>query len=164
MDLNYIGNKGKSVSDRFWQKVDKRLDNECWNWTGNKNYKGYGMFKLRGDKNVPAHRYSYYLSCGYFPQTKEYVCHKCDNRSCVNPNHLFLGTQYDNMQDMIKKGHHSWVSGSNHPNSKVKEEDVIEMRRLFDSGVSSTKLMKMYGLGETQTLRIVNRQSWKWLE
>lgn len=91
---------GKTIVDRFHALVDKSGD--CWEWTGNKNMLGYGMIWYDG-KNIRAHRVSYLIFNGDLSDNL-FVCHKCDNPSCVNPSHLFLGTSKDNMRDMIKKG------------------------------------------------------------
>lgn len=91
-----------TTEDRFFSKIDKNSENGCWIWTGSKVSNRYGGM-LVGHKHMLAHRYSYELHKGKI-ENDLYVCHKCDNGFCVNPDHLFLGTQKDNMCDMIKKG------------------------------------------------------------
>lgn len=91
-----------SEEEKFWHKVEKTA--KCWIWTGYKNKKGYGTFyKITEKQTVRAHRFSYELHKGKFNK-KLLICHKCDNPSCVNPEHLFLGTAKDNTNDCIKKG------------------------------------------------------------
>lgn len=89
------------IPDRFWPKVDKSGD--CWNWTANRNVRGYGMFSIRSGYMRTAHRVSYELCNGPIAEGL-FVCHSCDNPSCVNPAHLWLGTHMDNMMDREAKG------------------------------------------------------------
>lgn len=89
-----------SVEERFWNKVLKTDD--CWTWTSAKSRKGYGLF-WDGNKFVRAHRASYVLAFGPIPDGM-CVCHHCDNPSCVRPDHLFIGTNADNVHDSIAKG------------------------------------------------------------
>lgn len=87
---------------RFWAKVEKA--DGCWNWTGARSPDGYGLFKVDAYRAVNAHRYSF--ECENGPIGKSYVCHKCDNRRCVRPDHLFLGDVRINWADMVLKGRH----------------------------------------------------------
>lgn len=89
---------------RFWTKVSKRGDQQCWNWIASLDTEGYGNFKSKNKKaNNKAHRMSYLLHFGDISKGL-HVLHKCDNPRCVNPSHLFLGTHQDNMRDMVEKG------------------------------------------------------------
>lgn len=121
----------KSVEECFWEKVDTKGHNfsECWEWQANIIY-GYGMFTIN-KKQISAHVYSFEYFNGKIPeaQPRLCVCHKCDNRKCVNPSHLFLGTAKDNAQDRDMKGHGVLPNnqGSKHALSKLKEEDVYKI-------------------------------------
>ena len=88
------------IEERFWRFVTKLSDAECWEWQGSKNFKGYG--KLPHDNEQQAHRVSYVIFKGEIPE-KTMVLHHCDNPSCVNPSHLYLGDNKQNMIDMISR-------------------------------------------------------------
>ena len=99
MDMN-------KSEERFWAKVNKTETNECWEWTGARNSKGYGSFQINNVNWMP-HRYSYTITKGQIPDGLV-IMHSCDNSRCVNPEHLFSGTQSDNMLDCAKKGRHHY--------------------------------------------------------
>ena len=87
--------------ERFWNKVNKLGFNDCWNWIGGSRGMGYGAFKIN-NKVIDSHRMSWILKNGEIEKGL-YVLHTCDNRKCINPNHLFLGTHSDNMKDCANK-------------------------------------------------------------
>lgn len=96
----------QTITDRFWLMV--RKTDSCWLWTGSVNRKGYGQISTkRGNRPLQAHRFSYRIHFGRIPSRKM-VLHKCDNPSCVNPDHLFLGTAKQNTDDMITKERGHW--------------------------------------------------------
>lgn len=122
-----IGYKG-TLEQRFWRKVGKTDD--CWYWIAAKSPKGYGNL-WNGNRVEHAHRVAYKLFIGPIPDGL-FVCHTCDEPSCVNPAHLFLGTNEDNQRDASRKGR--TAAGTKHPNSKLTSEQVIEMRTLYATG------------------------------
>jgi len=143
--------------DRFWSKVDKSGD--CWEWTAYVDKAGYGNFK-RNNRNGYVHRVSWELTNGEIPKGL-CVLHHCDNRKCVNPDHLFLGTQYDNMQDMIEKGRKRPTYGSGHGMSKLTEEQVIEIRsRMRCGGDLQKNLAVEFGISKQLISCIVLRTRW----
>lgn len=94
-----------TAEERYHSSYIKKGTNECWEWCGPRNKHGYGRFLYR-HKETTAHRKGWEFANGKKPPADILVCHKCDNPPCQNPNHLFLGTPLDNMQDMVKKGRH----------------------------------------------------------
>ena len=135
-----VEHKRASFSDRFWALVDKKGPDECWEWKGFRTSGGYGMYSRKG-----AHRIAYELTFGPVP-TGLWVCHHCDNRECCNPAHLFLGTARDNAMDMVTKGRGVDNSGERNGQAKLTNNQVIEMRRLFASGVPTKELAKSFSL------------------
>lgn len=120
-----------TLEERFWKKVSKGKKTECWEWIGNQSPAGYGRIQ-RGGKNSPhlnAHRVSYELHNGKIPDGYV-VMHKCDNPSCVNPNHLSLGTPRQNTQDMIHKGRQVVVAPLGVENGKsILNPDLVKYIR-----------------------------------
>lgn len=149
--------KKKSISERFYSKIEKT--NTCWNWTGAKvGGMGYGIIGRgpRGTGTVLAHRLSWELHYGEIPKNLQ-VCHKCDNPLCVNPDHLFLGSQYDNMQDMLSKKREN-----NKGRKKLSQYDVDKIRKEYSAGgISLSKLGEIFGIKKKQVHRIVTFQNWK---
>ena len=145
-----------SIEIRFWSKVDK-TDN-CWNWTAGKNEKGYGLIKYKG-KTVSTHRLSYILHYGEIPDNK-CVLHSCDNRSCVRPDHLFIGTNQDNMTDMQKKNRAFRGTGELNGNAKLSNQQTLDLIKDFISNKKygyKTFLAKKYNISITQVSYILRK-------
>jgi hypothetical protein len=156
----------KEVEERFWRKVNKTGD--CWLWQGWKNSDGYGDYRTAQKHGIfdskRAHRISYYFTYGDYDRKLD-VCHKCDTPLCVNPNHLFLGTRKDNMQDCVSKGRLSPPpihKGENTHTAKLDWNKVREIRRLHsEGGVSQVELGKRYGVTKHTINKIVKNINWK---
>jgi hypothetical protein len=157
---NAKGGKQMSIEDRFWPKVDVRGPKECWWWTACRLPAGYGRFSVNG-RMVLAHRYVYELVYGIDPGDLQ-VLHTCDNPSCCNPAHLFLGTQADNMADMEAKGRQS--RGIDRPAAKLTEEGVREARRLSADGWSQRKIADKLGVNQATIWFVLNGKTWKDVE
>jgi hypothetical protein len=144
----------KTPEERFWSKVDKTSNpNGCWEWTGGKIRNGYGSFTLNC-KSIVSHRFSYELYNGSIP-TGLHVLHKCDNRICVNPNHLFLGTNQDNMSDKVAKGRQA--KGSTIGKAKLTEEQVLDIKT---HKITCKEYAKKYGITMSTIYDIWNRKTW----
>ena len=143
--------------DRLWNRTDR--SNGCWIWLGAKVTDGYGEIMVNG-KQIRTHRLAWELTNGSIPKGM-CVCHRCDNPSCINPKHLFLGTNNDNIQDRIKKGRRGGPKGGeNYISSKLKSFQIKEIRMLKGE-MSERKIAEEYHIGKSQVHRIVSKQCWK---
>lgn len=147
-----------SIEERFWEKVDKKGENECWNWAGNIMENGYGRLYYNGE-HFTVHRMSYIM---HFGDIKEgmLVCHKCDNKKCTNPSHLFLGTQQDNMKDRDNKNRQA--VGESHGMSKLTNEVVREIRENYSNNktLRIDELAKKYGIERHTIGLVINNKIW----
>lgn len=144
--------------DRFWSKVDIQDQDDCWPWLDFLSVKNkYGVFYISAVKFL-AHRVAYSLALGN-PRSK-LVCHSCDNPSCCNPEHLWLGTSLDNILDMIAKGRKRSPHGSNAGMAKLTEIEVLQIRDRAARGQSLSDLAKLYPVTTSNIRAIVNRQTW----
>lgn len=145
----------QQIIQRFWDKVDKK-ENDCWEWSRYLKHDkgrstGYGTFKLFG-KNRSTHRFSWELHFGKIPEGM-CVCHKCDNRKCVNPEHLFLGTNQDNNVDAQLKGRLS---------IKLSKNQVVSIRELNGIyGIKQTKIAEIFNVSPSVINGIVHYKFWK---
>jgi len=143
-----------SLADRFWEHVDIKTDEECWEWTGSKTTAGYGHMYWDGEQRY-AHRLSIELSGRDLPKGW-HACHTCDNPGCVNPQHLFPGTPRTNVQDMVSKQRH--YHGDNHHNAKIKKTDVVIIRQLAEDGVFLTRIAEQFGVTSGYISEIVSHR------
>jgi len=158
-----LNRKSRSTApDRFWSKVDRKSDSECWHWMGHKSPLGYGRFTYQRGKTQQATRIAWFLWHGEFPPANLQVCHSCDNPPCVNPNHLWLGTGKENMEDMARKGraHPSGLKGEAHPRARLTEADVLA---IYNSPESSRSLAQKYGVTQTAVFWIKSGRNWSHL-
>lgn len=139
---------------RFWENVD--LLGDCWEWRGGIRHHEYGNFTDGSRKGWLAHRYSYVMFYGTFPE-ELLVCHHCDNPPCVRPDHLFLGTSADNVYDIVQKGrHHIWKRGGY---AALTHEDIEYIQA---SGETQTSLAERFEVNRT-TIRKIQRGEYQWL-
>lgn len=154
----------------FWERVDRRGDDECWLWTGATARK-YGVLMV--DRQLPsfrAHRLSYAIHFGDLP-TDMLVCHRCDNPPCINPNHLFLGTAADNAADRDAKGRARGGAkmpchGSKHPRAKLSEEQVRSIIVDLIPHSTNSEIAALYGVHPVSIKDIRRRKTWRrvWAE
>jgi hypothetical protein len=143
----------KPLEIRFWDKVNRRGQDECWYWKGAKNKKGYGLIGAGGDhgKLLKASRVSWIINNGPIPEGM-FICHHCDIPSCVNPKHLFIGTAQTNLDDASMK---------NRMAHKLKEGDVFDIRKLLSDGAPQQEIASKYGVSNATICKIKYRTTWK---
>jgi predicted DNA-binding protein (UPF0251 family) len=160
--------KMKPIIDRVLEKVFRIPFAGCWLFTGAVKGFGYGIVGTgrRGEPNDRAHRITFRHFCGEIPAGM-FVCHECDVPSCCNPDHLFLGSHQDNVNDMMKKGRNSQpprnphVVGSVHPGAKLNEEQVVVIRDMYLRGSTQKDLSRQYGVARQTISKVVNNKRFK---
>lgn len=152
------------METKFWRHAKKGAEDDCWLWGGSLSEKGYGRIKhYQSRKWVKAHRYSYELHHGEIPAGM-LVLHSCDNRACVNPKHLRLGTSMDNSMDMRVRGRVNITAnrrGGAHPHAKLTETDIPLIRDRVKAGEAMALVAFDYEVGVSTIHSIIRGRSWK---
>lgn len=156
LNADLFRKKGRSTQERFFDLVLPEPNTGCWLWDGALSGKGYGRLNIE-KRMVQAHRFSWEIHYGAIPDGLQ-ACHKCDVRCCVNPEHLFLGTQSENLQDMVAKGRDNPLRGEEHPKTSLTEADVRSIR-------ADTRPLRVigtdYGFDKQHVWKIKKRWYWK---
>jgi len=161
---------------KFQVKISVSLSTGCWNWIGQKSEHGYGIISksshIRAGVKTYAHQLSWLIYNGEIPSGM-FICHHCDNPACVNPNHLFLGTPQDNVDDKMRKGRHRTrvfygkehpQHGTNSPYNKLTENDVREIRKLYVEGETLRSIASKFNVVHGVINNIIQGRKWSWLE
>ena len=151
--------KAKRQKERLFEKNLSNytiMEGGCWKWLGDLTRGGYGRLRY-ADKMVRAHRFFYEVHRGPIPDGL-YVCHKCDNPSCVNPDHLFVGSAADNKADCCAKNRHAY--GARQGQSKLTEDDV---REILAAGESYPEIAKRFGVSSSLVCAIKKGRAWRYL-
>ncbi len=149
----------KSLSERFWTKVDKSDPLGCWIWLGGRAGTGnYGV--IWDGRQKRAHRASWEMVNGPIPIGFQ-ICHHCDNPSCVNPAHLFCGTRSDNANDSVSKGRWNRPLGENHHLAKLIPIQVLEIRQRL---LSVNRLANKFGVSRSVIRQVLDNKAWKWVK
>lgn len=158
-----------SERDRFWSKVDRKADDECWPWTaalaGGRDGESYGYFRIsQPRRQVYAHRFAYCDSNGVDIRSLDsstVVRHRCDNTICCNPAHLEPGIQKDDAQDMVVRGRS--LRGTRSPAHKLLEHEIHEIRKLLACGTRHKDIAHKYGVSRPAISVINSGKNWAWL-
>lgn len=155
--LHNSQNQANIVKERFIKNIEISKSG-CWLWKKCKDRDGYGVMFDTG-KYKTAHRYSWELHNGKIPY-KNLVCHKCDVRHCVNPEHLFLGTCLDNNKDRKQKGRNNHVVGEKCPMTKLTEKNVIKIRNRLKNGELIINIASEFNVHVNTISRLKHYKSW----
>lgn len=162
----------KHTPESFWARVNKLAPDDCWEWTGARTSSGYGNVSYNGE-HVQAHRVAYSLHYGGIQLTtgfrlegraktyRRFVLHKCGNRACCNPAHLFLGSMRANLLDAYRKGRKAQPKSA-HANAKLTPAQVIKIRAAYDQhGIRQVDLAEEYGVTQRVISLVVRRETYK---
>ncbi len=150
------------VIARFYERFTKS-DDGCWTWNGTTKSIGYGYLHIKENRVLKAflaHRIAYILNYGDIPDG-QWVCHTCDNPKCVNPEHLFLGTPYDNWKDAFDKGHlqatYKKLGDANRSTRRLTKSQLVEVLELLDKGVSQSEIARKFGYLSSGPIAMIAR-------
>lgn len=141
-------------------KANSRIDAKgCWLWTAHKNEHGYGIKAVEGEQYL-VHRLSAHVFSGFDINSALCICHKCDTPACVNPEHLEPGTAKDNMRHMVERNRRTWKKGSEVPNAKLVEDDILIIRERIKRGHTHKAIASDYGVDATTISAISMGRQW----
>lgn len=150
----------RRLIEHFLAKVGGPTPTGCWEWQGFIDRGGYGRYKWVDRTNWIAHRLMFALAFGDFDWSLD-VCHMCDYRKCVNPDHLFLGTAQDNIDDMVKKGRQRTARGEQNGMSKLTSETVQRIKEMRAAGMTQEEIGAYHGVRHSTVGRILRGSAWR---
>lgn len=161
----WVGASEEEKIERMRQLLYRKIiktKSGCWKFKGSINKWGYGVINIGGRLNAShhnAHRISWMVHKGKIPK-RMFVCHICDNRSCCNPEHLFLGTPKDNMRDMHKKGRNINLKGEECPYARLKNKDILKILKYFEKGYTNLQVAKKFNISKEHARDIKLGKNW----
>ena len=150
----------KTLKDRFWEKVDVCGSDNCWEWEATKTSKGYGVFSVDGKARYATH-VLFYLRHNYWPPKGRTANHHCDNTGCMNPRHLYLGTQKSNARDREERGRGNHAKGEHNGKAKLTEKEVRTIKHILKQGIMlQSEIGEMFDVGCRQISYINTGKNW----
>lgn len=149
----------RNTPEHFWSMVSIKDEKSCWEWMACKSKKGYGSIHWTAIGEDKAHRVAYILAIGNIPSDM-CVLHKCDNRSCCNPNHLYAGTNAQNVIDKISRGRQPCLIGERNGRAILSSENILEIREMRRSGYKLKDISAKYGVTMSNISQICLGKRW----